>query len=167
MTFSGTPGETADIPSRFALAGVISGLLLIALAYASAWLPGGAPVSAAWVMVVGTALLLSSMMALGGIRRGRSWRRVVAAAAFLFGVLVAGFGAALLLPAEGVSGPYLLGLPLRAAIILLGIGIVPVLVLPLAFAADFDDTGLDETSLARLRTECARLRDAQRDEPPA
>lgn len=165
MTHAGAAGEIPDIPRRLALAGVVVGLLLIALAYASAWLPGGAPVSAAWAMVAGTALLLSSVMALGGIRRGRSWRRVGAAAAFLFGVLVAGFGAALLLPAEDVLGPYLLGLPLRAAIILLGIGIVPVLVLPLAFAADFDDTGLDEASLARLRTECARLRDAQRDEP--
>jgi hypothetical protein len=166
-TLSGSASASADIPSRLALAGVVSGLLLIALAYASAWLPGGAPLSASWAMVVGTALLLSSMMALGGIRRGRSWRRVVAAAAFLFGVLVACFGAALLLPAEAATGPYLFGLPLRAAIILLGVGIVPVLVLPLAFAADFADTGLDETSLARLRSECARLRDAQPVEPAA
>jgi hypothetical protein len=137
---------------------VVLGLLLIALAYASAWGSSGAPGWAAWAMAVGTALLFSSMMALGGIRRDRSWRRVVAAAGFLFVVLVAGFGAALLLPSADTAGPFILGLPLRAAVVLLGIGIVPVLVLPLAFASDFDDTGLDEESLERLRAECARLR---------
>lgn len=149
---------TADLPSRLALRGVLSGLMLVALAYGSAWLPGGAPFWSAWLMVTGTALVLSSMLALGGIRRGRSWRRVVATAVFLFVVLLTGFGAALLLPAEGATGPFFLGLPVRAAIILLGIGVFPVLVLPLAFALDFDDSGLDEASLAKLRAECAKLR---------
>lgn len=149
---------TSDTPIRLALRGVLGGLLLVAAAYLSAWSAGGAPSWATWAMVVGIALLLASTMALGGIRRGRSWRRVVAAASFLFLVLVAGFGAALLLPEEGANGPFVLGLPLRAAVILLGIGIFPVLVLPLAYATDFDDSGLDQASLARLRDECARLR---------
>lgn len=149
---------TSDLPSRLALRGVVSGLMLVVLAYGSAWLPGGATSWSSWLMVIGTALLLSSMLALGGIRRGRSWRRVVATAVFLFVVLLTGFGAALLLPAEGATGPLFLGLPVRAAIILLGIGVFPVLVLPLAFASDFDDSGLDEASLAKLRAACATLR---------
>lgn len=155
---------TSDTVKQAALRGVISGLLLVALAYASAWYPGGAPSWAVWLMVVGSALIISSIMAFGGLRRGRSWRRVIAAAAFLFVVLIVGFGAALILPVEGLTGRLILGLPLRAAIILLGIGLVPVLVLPLAYALDFDDTDLDEASLARLRAECRRLRQEQSDQ---
>ena len=143
---------------RFALRGVIGGLLLVALAYLSAWLRGDAAPWMLWSMIAGVALSLSGAIALGGIRRGRSGRRVIATAGFLFVVLLSGFGAGLLLPTGSSTGPFLLGLPLRAAVILLGIGIVPALVLPFAYAADFDDSGLDETSLAAFRDECTRLR---------
>ena len=55
-------------------------------------------------------------------------------------VLAVGFGAVLLLHPASPTDPTLwLGLPPRAAVILYGIGILPALVLPLAYALTFDE----------------------------
>lgn len=108
-------------------------------------------------MVFGVALLMPGALLLGALRPGRSHRRLVVVAASMGALLLMAFGAALLLPDSSSAEPLWLGLPRRAAIIVYGVGLLPVLWLPWAFARDFKDFGLDEARLAELRRECARL----------
>ncbi len=102
-------------------------------------------------MVVGLATMVVSMMALGVVRRGQGVGRLAFPLAFTFVVIVAGFGAALVLPDEGAASRILFGLPLRAAIVLYGVGLLPIIVLPFAYAATFDAMTLREEDLARVR----------------
>jgi hypothetical protein len=71
--------------------------------------------------------------------------------AFTFVVIVGGFAAALLLPAEAAGARLVLGLPLRAAVVLYGVGLCPLLVLPLTYALTFDELTLRDEDLARVR----------------
>lgn len=153
---------------RLARMATFGSTLCIALAYASAFVPGGARWGV-WSMVVGLAAMVVSLMVLGasrgvvrdGARGGAAppdagVRRLVLPLLFTFVVIVGGFGAALLLPEEGPDAPIVLGLPLRAAIVLYGIGLLPMLVLPLAYALTFDELTLREEDLARVRELRAR-----------
>lgn len=108
-------------------------------------------------MVVGVALLMPGALLLGALRPGRNHRRLHVVAASVGALLLVAFGAALLLPDAGSAEVVLLGLPRRAAIVIYGVGLLPMLWLPWAFARDFRDFGLDEERLAELRRECARL----------
>jgi hypothetical protein len=132
-------------------------LAVVAAGYAgsffdAAWAP--------WCLAIGTCGALMSMMALGAIRRGKiaPVLRWVFAGMFLF---CAGcFCVALAIPAnEGPGGPLLFNFPLRSTIVLLGVAIVPILVMPFAWALTFDSSMLSEDDLVRLReaqTEMAR-----------
>ena len=135
---------------RIAVGATLFATCCIALAYASAFVPGGGEWGA-WSMVIGLATMVVSLMVLGVARRGRGVGRLAVPLAFTFVVIVAGFGAALLLPVETVGGRLVLGLPLRAALVLYGVGLLPILVLPLAYALTFDDMTLSEADLARVR----------------
>ena len=120
-------------------------------AYASAFLPGGAPPWAAPLLALGTAGAIVSAMALGAAKEGHVGRlRGPFAAVFL---VVAG-GLLLLLalpPADPTEPTLILGLPLRAAILLYGIGLLPALLVPLAYALTFDELTLREEDLERVR----------------
>jgi hypothetical protein len=62
------------------------------------------------------------------------------------------FGLALLLPADEAPGAALwLGLPRRAALVLYGAGLLPALVLPLAYALTFDGSPFRPDAVERLR----------------
>lgn len=124
----------------------------IAAAYALAFLPGGAPDWAAWGMALGSAGALSSVMALGATRAGRL-RPIAAVACLLTFVVVGGaFAAALLLPPdEGAGARLLLGVPVRTAVVLYGIGLVPLIFLPIAYAVSFDADTLSDADVARVR----------------
>ena len=77
-------------------------------------------------------------------------------------VLIAGFGAVLVMPAETAGSVLWLGLPPRTAIVLYGIGVLPLFLLPLAYAYTFDTMTLSEDDLARI-AELRRVReDAER-----
>jgi hypothetical protein len=145
---------------RTALAGLVAGTLAIAAGYGSAFLPGPPPAWAAWALGTGSSLVMVASMALGAVREGRGVGRLAWAFAFVFVVLAGGFGAVMLLPAEAPGAPLYLGLPLRAAIILIGIGLLPLLVLPLAYAMTFDEMTLGEDDLARVRAAALALRPA-------
>lgn len=130
-------------------------LLGIGAAYASAFLPGGAPEWAAWVMAIGTAALLVAIMALGAVRHGRLGRLWLPFA-FVFVVLAGGFCLILALPPVDPLDPALwLGLPPRAAVVLYGIGLLPMLVVPIAYALTFDEMTLTEHDLERVRSAMA------------
>jgi len=64
----------------------------------------------------------------------------------------------LLLPGvDAADAPLFLGLPPRAAFLLLGVGVVPGLVLPLAYARVFDGETLSDDDLERLREASRRV----------
>ncbi len=135
-----------------ALGTVFLSTLVIAAAYASGFLPGGAPAWAPWALAVGVAAMLVAMMALGAARHGRIGRLVIPFA-FVFVVLAGGFGLVLALPGVDPVNPELwLGLPPRAAIVLFGIGLLPLFAVPIAYALTFEEQTLSAEDLARLRS---------------
>jgi hypothetical protein len=143
---------------RTSLAALLAGTLAIAAAYGSAFLPGPPPAWAAWALGTGTAVVMVASMALGAARRGGGIGRLKWPFAFVFLVLAGGFGAVMALPGEAPGAPLFLGLPLRAAIVLVGIGILPLLVLPVAYAVTFDEMTLGEDDLERVRAAARALR---------
>lgn len=136
---------------------VFLSVLAIGAAYGSAFLPGGAPGWAPWAMAVGASVLPVATMVLGAVRRGRIGRLWIPFA-FVLAVLVGGFGAALALPPDTAGADLWLGLPPRAAIVLYGVGLLPLLAVPLAYALTFDDLHLSEADLARVAAAKARRR---------
>lgn len=150
---------------RLALAGLFLSVLCIAGAYASAFLPGGAPAVAPWGLALGIPGALVSVMALGAVRAGEGLGRLALPFAFVGLVLAGGFGLALALPATEFAGaPLYLGLPLRAAIIVYGVGLLPIAVLPIAYALTFSTQTLREVDLERVRA--AGRAWAERASPP-
>lgn len=142
---------------RIALQLVFLSTLAIAAAYGSAFLPGGAPSWAPWAMVLGTTTVMVALMALGVIRRGQGLGTLLLPMLFVFALVVGAFAAALLMPAETAADPMLLGLPRRAAVVLYGVGLLPMFILPIAYALTFDRMTLSAADLERVRREAAEV----------
>ena len=162
------PARVTTAPGAHTGAAVVAlvvATLAIGVAYGSALAMAAVPAWAPWLMATGVPLALVSVMTLGAARRGRVPGVLLAAFALVGVMLVAGFALALALPgASGTTGePLLLGLPRRAAIIVYGIGLLPVLVLPVAYAATFEAQTLRDEDLERVR---AAARDAGRGVRP-
>lgn len=139
---------------------VVLGTVLIGFAYASAFLPGGAPRLSAWLMLVGMSLVLVGLMILGARRTGSRLGRLRWVFGFVATLLLVCFGGALLLtPSEGPGSLLILGLPPRAALVMIGVGVVPMLVLPVAYALTFDEQTLRPGDLDAIR----RVADALRE----
>lgn len=139
------------------VAGTAVGATCAGIAYATACWSGGASHLAPWFMLAAISISMGSALLLGAGRASRH-PLLAAAAAFLALSLAAVLGAALLLPAEAAGEPLLFGLPRRLGLVVVGIGLLPFLVLPAAFARDFTDDGLDPDALAALRAKAAALR---------
>ncbi len=136
---------------QIALITIFVSVLLIGGAYALAFLPGDVTDWSAWLMVIGVSALMVATMVLGVVRAGRVGRLWVPLALVLI-ILLGGFGAALLLPAEGVAATtFWFGLPPRAALVVYGVGLLPLLLLPVAYALTFDATTLREPDLELVR----------------
>ena len=167
----GVPGAMARAASgmhtRMAVLALVAATLAIGAAYGSALAMDAVPAWAPWLMATGVPLALVAVMTLGAARRGRVPGVLLAAFALVGLMLVAGFALALLLPGGGTPGttgePLLLGLPRRAGIIVYGIGLLPVLVLPVAYAMTFEAQTLRDEDLERVR---AAARDAGRGVRP-
>jgi len=150
------PHDTTRSAARFAL---ILSVTAIAGGYAAAFLPGGAPAWAAWLPAIGIPGALVAMMVLGAARGDKGIGVLKLPFLFVFVVLALGFCLALALPAnEGSGGAMLLGLPLRAAIVIYGIGLLPIVVLPVAYAITFDTQTLNEEDIARVRELAKKLK---------
>src|SRR5215210_3662583 len=111
-----TPSRPSHSKRRAVLALFVS-TLSVGVAYAAAFLPGGAPPWAAWAMALGTAGTFVSITALGASRaRSGVSGAVWWALAFVFALLVAGFCYPLVTGSDPRAGePLWLGLPRRAA----------------------------------------------------
>jgi hypothetical protein len=136
---------------RYALFAMLAATLAITLAYASAFRAGGAPAWAPWLMGLGIPVVLVGVMVLGASRHGRIGRLGLP---FAFSALVlgGGFALALGLPASEAAGAALYGgLPLRAAVIIYGIGLFPIVVLPIAYALTFSEQTLNAGDLERVK----------------
>lgn len=150
--------------ARTGLVGFFVAVTGIAVAYGSAFLPGGPPAWAPWVMAIGTALSMVSVMLLGASRPGQPLGVLAWVFAGTFAIIAGGFCLALGLTPSGGIEPLWLGLPRRAAILIYGVGLLPVLLLPIAYAMTFDQVTLSEQDLATFRTRIASMRRASADD---
>jgi hypothetical protein len=100
-----------------------------------------------------------------GATRGRSGiGSLTIPFAFVVAVLVIGFGAALALPStEGPLSTLWLGLPARAAIVIYGVGLLPVIVLPVAYALTFETQTLSAEDVERVRAVARENQATNRD----
>ena len=125
--------------------------LLLAATYAAVVVTGATPAWAPWCYVLGMSTAMMATMALGAARGRGGVGRLALPFVLIYALLLLGFGAALALPAEPAGGTLWLGLPRRAAIVLYGIGILPLFLLPLAYAFTFESMTLSDADLARVR----------------
>jgi hypothetical protein len=148
---------------RFALGLIVAAAAAIGLAYASAFLPGGTPAWAPWLLAFGTATILVAAMVLGAMKSRKTAIRVLAAPfLFTFLILAGGFAFALLLVEPDPAHPVLwLGLPRGAAIVVYGIGLLPMLVLPLAYALTFERITLTPEEWQRVRAAAREVQHAR------
>jgi hypothetical protein len=91
-------------------------------------------------------------MILGAARGDKGIGRLRIPFAFVALILIMGFLTALMLPAtESPASSLWLGLPLRAAIVIYGIGVLPIIVLPVAYALTFETQTLSAQDVERVR----------------
>lgn len=136
---------------RFALSAILAATAAIGSVYAVALATGAAPAWGGPVFAVAIATIIVAFMMLGVARTGARIGWLWFAFAYTFAVLAGGFLLALWLPAEQAGARLILGLPVRAAIIMYGIGLFPAFVVPLAYALTFDRLTLSESDLRRVR----------------
>jgi hypothetical protein len=147
-----TPATGEDATRRAALIALFLAIAAIAIGYAAAFSPTGTPVWAAWLLALGIPVALGAIMILGAARGRRGIGPLKIPFAFVVLVLVIGFGAALALPAtEGPLSTLWLGLPARAAIVIYGVGLLPIVVLPIAYALTFETQTLSAEDVERVR----------------
>lgn len=149
--------------SRLSLPLVVGGTSALALAYGAALLPGDPPGWSAFLLAGGTGTLLAGLLLFGATRNG-TVRPGIAALFLGTGAWVAG-GLIALLALPGVDpadAPLVLGLPRRAAFLLLGVGVAPGLVIPVAYARVFDRHTLTEADLDALRRVAAEVAGEER-----
>ena len=143
--------RSANRTKSFALLAIVGGTLAIAAGYAGAFIPGGAPAWAAWMLAMGIPLSIGGCILLGASRGRKGVGRLWAPISFVVLTLASGFALALGLPAnESADSQLFLGLPARAAIIIYGIGIFPAVVLPIAYALTFETQTLSDEDVERV-----------------
>jgi hypothetical protein len=146
------------VTRRIALLALFVAIVAIATGYAAAFNRGGAPTWAAWLLALGISVALGAIMILGAVRGTSGIGRLKIPFALVILILVIGFGAALGMPAtENVLGRLWLGLPARAAIVIYVIGLLPIVILPVAYAMTFETLTLSAEDVERVR-ESARHR---------
>lgn len=135
---------------RGALALLLAAVLAAAVAYGGVLLPGPTPTWAPWALAFAAVVSILSLMALGAARDRRLGGLLPV---FLVAGLVVGGGfvALLLLPPADPAAPVLiLGLPVPAAVLLYGVGLLPTILVPVAYALTFEQT-LTDRDLERVR----------------
>lgn len=144
-------GAVRDLALRALIVGVIG----IAIAYATAFFSEPVARLGPWIMAVLMPITMFAMMVLGAVRAGRGIGPLAIPFVVVFVLVAGGFVFALWLPPEAVDTPLWLGLPPRAAVILFGVGLLPLFMLPIVYALTFDAFTLNDEDIARVRA--ARL----------
>ncbi len=141
-----------DLTKRLARLSLTAATIAIAVAYASAFMTGGAPGWAPWLLACGIPVALVAIMIMGAARGRGGIQKLVVPFAFVGILLTVGFCLALGLPAnESANSSLVFGLPLRAAIVIYGIGLIPIVVLPVAYALTFETQTLSAEDLEQVR----------------
>ena len=141
-----------DVTRTGACIVLVVAILSIAIAYASAFGEQGAPPWAPWLLALGIPSALGAIMVLGAARGTRGIGALKAPILLVFVMLASGFCLALALsPTESANARLFLGLPLRAAIIVYGTGILPTLILPVVYALTFETQTLSEADIEKVR----------------
>jgi len=136
---------------KAAIVALFLSILTIAVAYGSAFRKSGTPGWSPWVVAIAVPIAIVAIMILGAARDAGVGRLKVPFA-FVALNLILGFVAALALPAtEGAASGLFLGLPLRAAIVIYGVGLLPIFVLPVAYALTFETQTLSAADVERVR----------------
>jgi hypothetical protein len=149
-----TSGTTTrgDRTRSAALSALCVAILAIAVGYAAAFGNSGAPVWAPWLLALGIPISLGAIMILGAARGEKGIGPLKLPFLFVVAVLAIGFCAALSLPAtESPLSKLWLGLPARAAAVIYGIGLLPIVVLPVAYALTFETQTLSAEDVERVR----------------
>jgi MFS family permease len=124
---------------RWQLVFLVFGLLLISAGYASAFAGVSAGLWGARLMALGIAVVIPSIMALGAPLRSRRGQVLGVLLLAVFAVLALAFLAALFLAGDASRQERLFwGFPLPAAIVIYGVGVFPMLLLPLFYALTFE-----------------------------
>ena len=111
-----------------------------------------------WVFALATASAMIATLMLGAARTGVKMGALSFVFAFCFLCVGGGFVLALLAPPVTVDSRLWLGLPQGAAVILFVVGLLPLLVLPLAYALTFERVTLNVEDLEELRGRLAEMR---------
>lgn|SRR5690349_19948298 len=137
---------------RVAIVILFVSITAIAVAYGAALVTRGASTLAPWVAAIAIPLALTAIMILGAVRGDKGIGRLGIPFGFVALILIVGFLAALMLPAnESATSDLWLGLPVRAAIVIYGIGVLPIIVLPVAYALTFETQTLTADDVERVR----------------
>ena len=165
---SSSSAETRrDTTRTVALVALFMGTLTSAAAYAAAFSSHGTPVWAPWLLALGIPTAIGAIMTLGAARNNRGIGPLKLPFFFAVAILAVGFCAALGLPAtEGAASRLWLGLPIRAAIVIYGIGLLPIVVLPIAYAVTFETQTLSAEDVERVR-DMGRENRARAEDPTA
>ena len=144
--------KVADRTRKWAVVALFASVLAIAVGYGAAFSKNGTPTWSPWLVAIAVPMALVAIMILGAARGARGIGRLKIPFGFVALILVMGFIAALALPAtESPLSRLWLGLPLRAAIVIYGIGLLPIIVLPVAYALTFETQTLSADDVARVR----------------
>lgn len=136
---------------RVGLTLLILGLLAVAASYGAA-LVGVAAHATPWWLASGSTAVLAALAVLGAARGRRPTPILTATGLVSFLSVATGLLVPLAMRAPDASTPLLLGLPRPTAILLLLVGLLPLLLLPVAYAAAFEREVLSDEDLARLRS---------------
>lgn len=124
----------------------------IAIAYGASLVTSGASTWAPWIAAIAIPVALTAIMILGAVRGDKGIGSLAIPFGFVALILIIGFLAALMLPAtESPTSSLWLGLPARAAIVIYGIGVLPIIVLPVAYALTFESQTLNAQDVERVR----------------
>jgi hypothetical protein len=148
----GSNSSSADPTRGVAVGSLFLGVLAIAIGYAAAFSRNGTPQWAPWLLALGIPVSVGAIMILGAARGERGIGALKIPFIFVIAILAIGFCAALAMPAtESAASRLWLGLPARAAVIIYVIGLLPIVVLPVAYAVTFKTQTLRAEDVERVR----------------
>jgi hypothetical protein len=144
---------TRRVPSPILF--LVAGLLCVALGYAMVLTRVASGSLPAWLLALGTSIVLGAMLALAAARPSGTPRTLRATVWLATVATFAGLAYALAAGPPAADSPLLLGLPRVTAVMLLVTGLIPLVTLPLAYARAFDRDVLGAGDVERVR-EAAR-----------